>query len=191
MRWARGVSAGILLVALVGPARADEQAPTSPAELLNGPSLHETGRIAAMTIAPLEAAPETLQPRPDTGDRGERSIQKVAAAVDKPLPPRAGTINPGTLEREIQERFAPLDDCRIDVARRQRVAPADVRADVLILRWTIRRNGEAGRTDVVAVSPTDLDVMDCVKAAMSTWTFTRPQGGPVPVEREFRFRPVP
>ena len=41
---------------------------------------------------------------------------------------------------------------------------------------------------VVATDPTDADVMDCVKAAMSGWTFTRPRGGPVAVERTFRFR---
>jgi hypothetical protein len=179
---------GVCVAAMAGVAAAEERGPDplSPAELLNGPSLHETGRIARTpVVTPLPAAAGSVPVRPDTGDKGERSIQEAAAKVAVPRPPPHGTINPGALDTEVGEYFARLDDCRIDVARRRKVAPADVPADALTLRWTIRRNGTVGATEVVAVSPTDLDVVDCVKAEMSTWTFSRPHGGPVPVERDF------
>jgi len=184
----RVLLAGMCVAAMAGVAGAEERGPDplSPAELLNGPSLHETGRIA-----PLPPASGPVPVRPDTGDKSERPVQEVAAKVDVPRPPPHGTINAGTLDAEVGEHFARLDDCRIDVARRRQVPPVDVRADALTLRWTIRRNGTVGATEVVAASPTDLDVMDCVKAEMSTWTFTRPRGGSLPVERAFKFRPAP
>jgi len=184
---------GMCVAAMAGVAAAEERGPDplSPAELLKGPSLHETGRIAGMAVTPLPPASGPVPVRPDTGDKGERSIQDVAAKVDVPRPPPHGTINAGVLDTEVGEYFARLDDCRVDVARRRQVAPADVHADALTLRWTIRRNGTVTATEVVAVSPTDPEVVDCVKADMSTWTFTRPRGGPVPVERDFKFRPAP
>jgi hypothetical protein len=58
-------------------------------------------------------------------------------------------------------------------------------------RWTIEPSGLTGSTDVVAARPIDLELMDCVKAAMSRWAFTRPRGGAVHVERSFTFRRAP
>ena len=64
-------------------------------------------------------------------------------------------------------------------------------ADQLLLRWTIEPSGLIGSTEVVAARPVDLELMDCVKAAMSRWSFTRPRGGAVHVERPFTFRRAP
>jgi hypothetical protein len=193
--WSRVFVVGLAL-AMAAPAWGQERAADdpdrfSPAEMRRGPSWRETGRIGDMTPAPVPPAASAVQRVPDVGDSGERSVDKAAAAVNVPRAERVGTINPATLEREVGERLATLDDCRIEVARRHQVPPADVRADTLTLRWTIRPNGAAGATEVVATAPVELEVMDCVKATMSTWTFSRPRGGPVPVERDFRFRPVP
>ena len=106
----------------------------------------------------------------------------------RPPPEPTGTIDQTLLDDQIETRFASLDDCRVDVARRRRVAPTEVQGDTLTLRWLIRPTGEIGATQVVATSPTDLDLMDCVKAAMSKWSFTAPSGGSVRVERAFKFR---
>jgi hypothetical protein len=164
----------------------------APSQLLNGPSLNETGRIAGMGATALPAADgKPVAPAAAVGDSREKSVEPLAARAEMAPRERAGVIDARTLEAEIRDRFAALDDCRIEVARRQRVAPAAVQADTLTLRWIIRPNGEAKTTQVVAITPTDLDLMDCVKATMSTWTFTRPRGGPVAVERAFKFRAAP
>jgi hypothetical protein len=64
-------------------------------------------------------------------------------------------------------------------------------ADELLLRWTIDASGLTSSTQVVAATPVDLDLMDCVKAAMSQWSFTRPRGGTIRLERAFTFRRAP
>ena len=89
--------------------------------MMQGPGLHETGRIGDMS-------PEPLPP-------GVRAISPATMVIDSNQP-----------------------------------------------------QGDIAATEVVATAPIDIDVMDCVKGAMRTWTFTRPRGGPVPVERAFHFR---
>jgi hypothetical protein len=181
-------------MALTGPAWAQQAPPPpdrySPAQLLNGPSLQETGRVGPMAPEPLPAATKETQPVPDDGHHGEKQVQAVADTVQAPPIERTGTIDQRRLDAEVQTRLAALDDCRIDVARRKRVGLADVQGDTLTLRWVIRPTGTVSATQVVATSATDLDLMGCVKAAMSTWSFTAPRGGPVHVERAFKFRPV-
>jgi hypothetical protein len=158
----------------------------SPTELVRGPSLYETGRIGN---AP-QAAPTTIVPEEELGARNEKSIQPAAAGLGNVPRRPAGVIDPRTLAREIDARFAALENCRVDVARNKRLAPAEVVGSTLTLRWTIVPGGETASTVVVATSPVDLELMDCVKAAMSRWHFTSPRGGPVDVEREFTFRPL-
>jgi hypothetical protein len=162
-------------------------APLSSSALMSGPSLRETGRIGGIPVG----TGETIQPVVAVVDTREKSIAPAAATVGTHPPPRVGTIDGATLQREIHQSFARLDDCRIDAARRVRIAPGDVRADSLTLRWTIQPDGKASMTEVVATTPTDIEVMNCVKITMRLWTFTRPLGGPLPVERDFKFRPVP
>ena len=84
-----------------------------------------------------------------------------------------------------------MENCRLDVARDKRVIPAKVVADRVILRWTIDPAGQTSGTEVVAAAPMDLDLMDCLKAAMSQWSFTKPRGGSVHVERVYTFRQMP
>ena len=56
-----------------------------------------------------------------------------------------------------------------------------------LLRWIIESDGTIGATDVVAVAPVDLAVMDCAKRVMSQWRFTAPRGGSMLVERDYAF----
>jgi len=81
-----------------------------------------------------------------------------------------------------------VEDCRIEVARNRQVPPAQVPADTLLLRWTINPTGEIAGSDVVATSPTDLDVMTCAKSTMSQWRFSPPQGGSMEMERTVSFK---
>ena len=123
----------------------------------------------------------------------EKSIKPVAADIADAPPPRPpeGTIDPVRLAQEIQTNFETLENCRVDVARAKRVALSKVVADELLLRWTIEPSGLTGPTEVVAATPVDLELMDCVKAAMSRWSFSRPRGGAIRVERPFTFRRAP
>ena len=91
------------------------------------------------------------------------------------------------LQREIQTRFVALNGCPREVARRTRTAEA-LHARRLTLRWTILPSGQVANTAVVATSPVNAGVIDCVKRQMSFWTFARPKGGSFSVERSFAFR---
>jgi hypothetical protein len=170
------------------PASSD---PLAPASLLSGPSLYETGKVG---LAPEAAPPPTPTPGELkwAGDQ-EKSVQPVAAGMaDAPPPkPPQGTIDPVQLDRELNANLSALDDCRIEVARTKRIAPGAVVANELLLRWTIKPSGSVGLTQVVATTPVDMDVMTCVKATMMTrWSFTRPQGGQIELERTFAFRKI-
>jgi hypothetical protein len=180
---------GVFVAAPVWAEKAPAPDPYSPAQMLDGPSLRATGRVGTMAPEPRPDASEEIKAEPENADRKEKSVAPIAATVDRPPPERTGTIDDTLLDDEVQTRLGSLDDCRVDVARRRRVAPTEVQGDTLTLRWVIRPSGEVGATQVVATSPTDLDLMDCVKGVMSTWSFTPPSGGLVRVERAFKFRP--
>ncbi|HEY7372341.1 MAG TPA: hypothetical protein VIF57_09300 [Polyangia bacterium] len=159
----------------------------SPTRLLDGPSLRETGRIAVapspMPMSGIEndAALPAASPK-------EKSIARVASSIDTtPAARPEGVINQRVLDREIGEHFQDIAGCRVEVARTKQVTPAQVVADKILLRWIIQPDGSTGSTDVVAILPVDLGIMDCAKRAMSQWTFTRPRGGPMSVERHFTF----
>jgi hypothetical protein len=181
----------VLALGLATPFAASAQSASddrlSPARLMEGPSLQETGRVGVMT----PELPSGIAGEKELSLKPEKEVAPVAEELAvEPLRPR-GIVDQTRLGREIDGYFAALDDCRMNVARAKQVLPAGVVADTLLLRWTILPNGHTGMTTVVATSPTDGEVMDCVKAAMARWTFAAPRGGPVPVERTFAFRTLP
>lgn len=151
---------------------------------LNGLDPNRTGRIAIMPVAHAGTAiaPAVL--------RQSEEAPVAPAATVALAPPPPGVIDDKLLAREIETRLEPLASCRIDVARAKRLRAEEVQADLLTLRWTIAPTGEATATEVVATTAVDADVLHCVKHQMTTWTFSRPSGGPLPVERVFSFRSV-
>jgi hypothetical protein len=158
--------------------------PLSPSQLMNGPSLRETGRIA---VAPAPA-PSQIESDSTPVSPKEKSIARAASSIDvAPAAAPSGFIDPRVLDKEITERFAQIANCRVEVARAKQVTPAQVVADKLLLRWIIEPDGTTGSTDVVATAPADLGIMDCAKRVMSQWKFTPPRGGAKPVERPFSF----
>jgi hypothetical protein len=168
----------------------DQEPPRTPSALFSGPSLRETGRIGAM---PSSAPSNLIEPNAQMSSPNEKSIAPAATAleeVETPLRRPTGVIDKRLLEREIAERFVTIDDCRVEVARSHQVLPTAVTAVTLLLRWTIERDGTTSGTDVVATNAVDMAVMDCAKRVMSRWTFTRPRGGTVSVERSFLFKPL-
>ena len=152
---------------------------------LNGLDADRMGRIAGTPVSGSGTviAPATIR---------ERSESPVAAAAIVALAPRPpGVIGEELLAAEIATKFEPLAVCRIDVARGKQVRTRDVEADRLTLRWTIQPTGQVDAAEVVGTTAVDADVLDCVKQQMNGWTFSRPSGGPLPVERELRFRSAP
>jgi predicted aconitase with swiveling domain len=149
---------------------------------LNGLDPNRTGRIATVPVAHEGAtiAPAVL--------RQSQEAPVAPAAIVALAPPAPGVIDDKLLAGEIATRFEPLALCRIDVARSKQVRVEEVAADRLTLRWTIDPNGKATTTQVVATTPVDADVLHCVKQQMLGWTFSRPSGGPLPVERVYQFR---
>jgi hypothetical protein len=113
-----------------------------------------------------------------------------SANAPPPRPPE-GIIDPARLESETAAALETVENCRLAVARDRRITPAKVAADRVILRWTIDPSGLTSGTEVVAAAPMDLDLMDCLKAAMSQWSFTKPRGGSVHVDRLYTFRQMP
>jgi hypothetical protein len=171
-------------------ARADEAARSdslSPARLMEGPSLQETGRIGAMT--PESHAP--IAGQKDLAVEPEKEVAPAAAGLGGEPKGEMGVVDETQLADQITTRFASLENCRIDAARTKQVLPSGVVANTLELRWTILPNGHTGMTTVVATSPTDGEVMDCVKRAMRDWTFVAPRGGSVQVARAYTFRTLP
>jgi hypothetical protein len=167
------------------PASAAAPDTLSPSQLMNGPSLRETGRIA---VAPAPAAGQIENDSTPTTSPKEKSIARVASSIDvAPAAAPSGFIDPRVLDKEITERFSQIADCRVEVARAKQVTPTQVVADKLLLRWIIEPDGTTASTDVVATAPVDLGIMDCAKRVMSQWKFTPPRGGAKPIERPFSF----
>ena len=185
-----GLAAPLKAEPPVGPAHPD---PLAPSSLLSGPSLYETGKVGVSPDTPPGPAPTPVPPELQWGGNGEKSIKPVAADIANAPPPRPpqGIIDPERLESETAAAFETIENCRLDVARDKQVTPAKVAADRLILRWTIEPSGLTTGTEVVAASPVNLELMDCVKAAMSQWSFSKPRGGSVRVERVYTFRQMP
>ena len=174
------------------PGTAPAADPQLPSNLLALPSLYETGRVGATPESAPSPSPTPVPAELQWAGNSEKSIKPVAADIADAPPPRPpeGIIDPVRLNQEIAANFEAVENCRVDVARAKRVGLSKVVADRLLLRWTIDPTGYVSATEVVATAQADLDLMDCVKAAMSRWSFTRPRGGSVRIERPFTFRSV-
>jgi hypothetical protein len=173
-------------------ARAEDAKPSPPppqpekTQLMQGPTLRETGRIAPMLV---KGGGVEIQKRSDLVAPKENSIQRASNSEDRPLPqPKVGVVDHAVLDRQIRQRFSAARECRLEVGRRKQLPPTHVSAGTLTLRWTILTSGEVAATVVVANTPTDSDLIDCIKRHMVSWTFTRPRGGSVNVERTLSFR---
>jgi len=164
------------------PAPAASPDTFSPLRLMDGPSLRETGRIAvAPAPMPMNGIDSDAAPSTVPKERAASTIDATPAA--RPT----GFIDSRVLDREIAEHFQDIAGCRVEVARAKQLMPSQIVADKLLLRWIIAPDGSTVSTDVVAIMPVDLGIMDCAKRVMSQWTFTRPRGGPMTVERRFAF----
>jgi hypothetical protein len=154
--------------------------------LLAPPSLRETGRVGDIPLAAhaawrIDRVPGRVA-APPPRDPVVRPHASGAERSD------AGSLSAAIIEHELEKPVAALQNCRIEVARRQRRTWNAVAAGRVMLRWTILPAGTVAHVDVTPIDPLDLHVLDCVKATMARWTFARPLGGGVAVAMPFAFR---
>ena len=106
-----------------------------------------------------------------------RELSVTAAVATAVIVEPVGPSNVRLLDREITAKFASVDHCRTDVARRKRLAAADHGGHPLTLRWTIVGKGQVAAMDVIGSTPVDADVLDCIKRDTNSWLFTTAVGG--------------
>jgi hypothetical protein len=155
-------------------------------ETLNGLAPGRSGRVAGAAFA----ADRTVIAAGAIPARGPE-LSVTAAVASAPIPESVGRVSARLLDREVTAKFASLNHCRTDVARRKRVPPAQITVDTLTLRWTIAGKGQVAAMDVVGSRPVDADVLDCIKRDANGWLFTPPVGGDVRINRALVFRRLP
>jgi hypothetical protein len=122
-------------------------------------------------------------------DSPEASV--TAPSARAVTPPAVGQVDAQILDREVAARFKSVDHCRVDVARRKRMLPSQVKVDTITLRWTILKKGEVAAMDVIGTTPVDPAVLECVTREARRWRFTPPSGGDLRLERALVFRLLP
>jgi hypothetical protein len=153
--------------------------------LLAGPSLRETGRVADI---PLAYASWRVDRAPDRAAARVPSDPVVRPRTAGSERARAGSLSASIIAHELEKPVAALQDCRIEVARRQQQTWNAIAAGRVTLHFIILPAGTVAHADVVPIDPLDLHVLDCVKREMVAWTFARPHGGAVAVAAPFAFR---
>jgi len=125
------------------------------------------------TIAPAEA---------DQSVRRERTaVAPNAVAAPTPVPIGLERMRGGGSE----ERREELRGCRGVVAVQRKLPPRRIDAGRIELRFALQPDGGVAGLEVVALSPTDPDVLSCVKRKVAGWRF--PAGdspGPRPVTEQ-------
>jgi len=155
--------------------------------LVAPPSLRETGRVGDIPLAAHAAAwrIDRASGRSAARPPADPVVRPHASAAERS---DAGSLSAAIIEHELMKPVAALQNCRIEVARRQRRTWNAVAAGRVTLRWTILPAGTVAYVDVTPIDPLDLHVLDCVKRTMARWTFARPLGGGVAVAMPFAFR---
>lgn len=174
---AAGVVLGMMLWVVAGSARAEDG--HSGLSGLDG-AMDETGKVG--DLSPRSDVPVGLPSIPD-----EQALRHAPTAVpagsrrdEDTLPSR-----PGISEQEFQQTEGPVANCRIEVARRRRVAPAQISAGTVVLRFTIEPSGRVHDAEAVWAANTDLDVAACAKRVLSEWTFAKHAAGDIHVEHVY------
>ncbi len=157
----------------------------SRSSLLAGPSLHETGRVAEIPLAYALWRIDRAPARAAVTVPSDPVVRPRIAAAERS---HAGSLSASIIAHELEKPVAALQDCRIEVARRQQQTWNAIAAGRVTLHFMILPAGTVTRVDVAPIDPLDLHVLDCVKRTMAGWTFARPRDGPVAVAAPFAFR---
>jgi hypothetical protein len=145
--------------------------------------LKTTGRVGDLvprSTAQIEAA------SPD-GGVAARTPTLPAPSLDAEGQARAASEPPGLAEEEYRRTDGPVTACRVEIARRRRIAPVKVAARTVTVRFTIEPDGRVRDAEALAAAGTDLEVAACAKRVVSEWVFAKHAQGPIVVQRRYLF----
>ncbi|HEY4185716.1 MAG TPA: hypothetical protein VGP07_11645 [Polyangia bacterium] len=174
----RGWGLGLMVVLLGGVASAE------PARTGLGAfdqEMGSTGRVGTYTpsaASRIEPAPV----EPDTAARvPELSVERPAVPDHPSEPP------PALSEEEMRRTEAPVNACRVEVARRRQISPQKVAANEVIVRFTVEPNGRVRDAETISAPATDLEIAACAKRVLSEWLFAKHAHGQITLERTYHF----
>ena len=175
---ARWVLLGVMIGAVAGYASA-EPAPTGLGAL--DQELGSTGKVGAYT-PPAASRIEPAPVEPDIAARVPELSAERPAIPDRPSEPAAVLS-----EEEMRRTEAPVNACRVEVARRRQISPQKVAANQVIVRFTVEPNGRVRDAETVSAPATDLEIAACAKRVLSEWLFAKHANGVVTLERTYHF----
>ena len=116
----------------------------------------------------------------------ERVVPTKASVVIPGQP--AATVDWRRLQGEVSQRFGDLEVCRNKIARQEKVAVEDLRAGLVVLRWTILPSGQTAGTVVYQQRETELALLKCIRGRMQAWQFTPASSDPIVIEQTYDFK---
>ena len=175
----RGWGLGLIVVLMGGVASAEPAATALPGL---DQEMGSTGKVgvysphASTQIEPAQVAPDTAARVP------ELPVERPAASQDRPGEPAAVLS-----EEEMQRTEAPVNACRVEVARRRQIPPQKVAADQVIVRFTVEPNGRVRNAETISAPATDLEIAACAKRVLSEWLFAKHAHGVITLQRTYHF----
>ena len=139
---------------------------------------------------PVEMPGARIPPPTDiAGAQGERRLPPPEPREDRPATLPVMT----TAQRQAlfatapyKQRFEELGQCREELSVIRKVKPAEIKAGRVQLDWTVGEDGDVQGVKVVALSPTDPDLMTCVHRKVSAWRVTPAPADPYRVSHTMK-----
>lgn len=113
--------------------------------------------------------------------RAERPVATVAESASDPAPLPRTDAAAANLGARFERERSRLSVCPAEVAVRRIERAGRLTAGTVQLRFTVQPNGDVDGAEVVALSPTDPDVLDCVQRRVMQWRLD-PRLNPVHVQ---------
>jgi hypothetical protein len=199
MSLSKALAVGPLAIALAWPlglgtaavawaqAKAEPRAEQAPivklSEQLRSPG--STGKWKEVGVDPGKSRISTV-PRLKLDERAVPASYVGASAVPGGEP--SASVDWRRLQGEVSQRFGDLEACRNKVARQGKVAVEDLRAGLVVLRWTILPSGRTAGSVVYQQRETELALLRCVRARMDAWRFTPASRDPIVIEQTYDFQ---
>jgi hypothetical protein len=180
-----------LLVLVMFASGAQAQAPASPPKRDEAPirklseQLRSPGSTGKWKEVGVDARKSRITgvPRLRLDERAVPSKTTVVPAADP-----AASVDWRRLQGEVSQRFGDLEACRNKIARQEKVAVEDLRAGLVVLRWTILPSGRTTQSVVYQQRETELALVKCIRARMDAWQFTPASSDPIVIEQTYDFQ---
>jgi hypothetical protein len=178
---ARGWGLGLMVMMMMGGVALAEPATTALPGL--DQEMGSTGKVGVYAPhASTETQIEPAQVAPDTTARVPQLPAERPAVPDHPSEPPAALS-----EEEMRRTEAPVNACRVEVARRRQISPQKVPADQVIVRFTVEPNGRVRNAETISAPATDLEIAACAKRVLSEWLFAKHARGQITLQRTYHF----